>query len=143
MINVDGAVLFQVVNFLVLMLGLHFLLYKPIRKVLAERDSEIAASQQRTAAVDKEVQEKMALYESKLQLVKSKASEEKNGIIKKAREEESEIIEKSRLAAASELASIQKRVAREAEEARGFLREQAQSIATEICEKVLGRSLTR
>jgi F-type H+-transporting ATPase subunit b len=141
MISIDLALVFQFVNFLLLMLVLNIFLYKPIRKILAERDSEIIESQKRTAAVDKEVQEKMALYEMKLRQTKTAAYEEKTASIGKAREEESAIIEKARLEAAQSLATIQKQVARDAEEARGGLREQARSISLEICKKVLGRSL--
>jgi F-type H+-transporting ATPase subunit b len=141
MISIDLALVFQFVNFLLLMLVLNIFLYKPVRKILAERDSEIIESQKRTAAVDKEVQEKMALYEMKLRQTKTAAYEEKTAAIGKTREEESSIIEKARLEAAQSLATIQKQVARDAEQARGFLREQARSISLEICEKVLGRSL--
>jgi F-type H+-transporting ATPase subunit b len=141
MISIDLAFVFQFVNFLLLMLVLNFFLYKPVRKILAERDAEIIASKERTAAVDREVQEKMALYEMKLRQTKTAAYEEKTAAISKVREEESAIIEKARLEAAQSLATIQKQVARDAEEARGVLREQARSISLEICEKVLGRSL--
>lgn len=141
MISIDLAFVFQFVNFLLLMVILNVFLYKPVRKILAERDAEIVASRERTAAVDKDVQEKMALYETKLRQTKTVAYEEKASAIGKAREEEAAVIEKARLEAARTLATIQKQVAREAEEARGFLREQAQSISLEICSKVLGRSL--
>ncbi len=141
MISIDLALFFQFVNFLLLMLVLNIFLYKPLLKVLADRDSEITASREKTADVDREVQEKMELYELKLRQTKAAAYEEKTAAINKVREEESAIVGKARLEAAQTLAMIQKRVAAEAEEARGFLRGQAQSISREICEKVLGRSL--
>lgn len=141
MISIDLALVFQFVNFLLLMFVLNIFLYKPLLKVLSERDSEMIASREKTAAVDREVQEKMELYEVKLRQTKAAAYEEKTSAVNKAREEESAVIEKARLEAAQSLAVIQKQVAREAEEARGVLRGQAQSISLEICEKVLGRSL--
>ncbi len=141
MISIDLAFVFQFVNFLLLMVILNSFLYKPVRKILAERDAEIVASREKTAAVDREVEEKMALYEAKLRQTKTAAYEEKAVAIGKVREEESAVIEKARLDAAQTLATIQKQVAREAAEARGVLGEQARSISLEICEKVLGRSL--
>lgn len=141
MISIDIAFVFQVINFLLLMMILNVLLYKPVRKILAERESEIAAAKEKTAAVDSEVREKMALYEAKLREIKAKANEEKNSLIKKARDEESGIIEKARLEATDALVLIQNRVAGEAESARSYLKEQAQALSLEICEKVLGRSL--
>ncbi len=140
MISIDLALVFQFVNFLVLMLVLNVLLYKPVLKILAEREAEIADAREKTASVDKAVQEKVALYELKLRETKARAHEQKNKAIQSVREEESAIVEKARREAAGSVASIQKRVAREADEARKFLMEQAQTISREICEKVLGRS---
>jgi F-type H+-transporting ATPase subunit b len=141
MISIDIALVFQIVNFLVLMLILNIFLYKPVRKILGEREAEIATANEKTAAVDIEVQEKMALYEARLREVKIKASEEKNLAIKASREEEAEMVGKARLEATSSLVLIKARIAGEADSARIFLKEQAQSLSREICEKVLGRSL--
>ena len=141
MISIDIALVFQIVNFLILMLLLNIFLYKPIRKILAERDAEIATAKEKTTAVDREVQEKMALYEAKLRQVKVKANEEKGLAIKESRKVEADIISKARKEAAASLALIQNRIAGEAESARKTLKEQARSLSLEICEKVLGRSL--
>jgi len=141
MISIDIALVFQIVNFLILMLLLNIFLYKPVRKILAERDAEIAAAKEKTTAVDREVQEKMALYEAKLRQVKVKANEEKGLAIKESRKEEVDIISKARTEATASLALIQNRIAGEAESAGKTLKEQAQSLSLEICEKVLGRSL--
>ena len=75
MISIDLAFVFQFVNFLLLMFALNIFLYKPVLKVLSERDSEIIASREKTAAVDREVQEKMELYEVKLRQTKAAAYE--------------------------------------------------------------------
>jgi F-type H+-transporting ATPase subunit b len=140
-INIDIAFVFQLVNFLVLMLVLNFFLYKPIRKMLAERDAEVAGAKARAAEVDLEVQEKMALYEARLREVKVRAGEDRNLLKKEAVAEEAAILGKARQEATDSVAAIKGKVAREAADARGLLREQARSLSLEICEKVLGRSL--
>lgn len=141
MISIDLALLFQFINFLVLMLILNILLYKPIRRIFAEREAEILEATEKAAAVDKDVREKMAQYELKLHETKALAQEEKNRVILKAREEEAEILEKARKEASATVKSVQKQVARETDEARAALRGQIQALSGEIAEKVLGRSL--
>lgn len=141
MISIDLAFIVQFVNFLLLMLLLNFLLYKPVRKILTDRDAETAAARERTAAVDREVQEKMELYEMKLHQTKAGAQEEKTKVINEAREKEAALIESARSDAAATLSTIQGQVAAQAQDARKYLREQAEFISREICEKVLGRSL--
>jgi F-type H+-transporting ATPase subunit b len=123
------------------MLVLNFLLYKPVRTFLAERTSEIASGHEKAAEVDRDVQEKMALYETRLREAKIKASEER-GILKKAAlAEETSILDKARKEATDSVNALKGQVAKEAAEAREYLKEQTQSLSLEICEKVLGRRL--
>ena len=141
MINVDLAFVIQLINFLILILVLNILLYKPIRKVLAERQGRIAEAKSRAEAVDQDVQAKMAEYETRLREMKGGASEERGALIKEAQAEEATILEAARKEAAEALAAIRVRVAKETADARAVLQEQAKSLSVDICEKVLGRSL--
>ncbi len=141
MINLDLAFVIQLINFLILVLILNIFLYKPIRKVLADRNGELAAAKAKAEAVDKDVQEKMAEYESRLRAVKGEAGNERTTLIKEAQAEEAAVLEKARKEAADSLASIKERVAKEAADAKVLLQEQARALSLEICEKVLGRSL--
>ncbi|MCM2358524.1 MAG: ATP synthase F0 subunit B [Geobacteraceae bacterium] len=141
MINLDLAFVFQLVNFLVLVLILNVFLYKPIRKVLADRAEQISGAKAKAAEVDREVQEKVALYEARLREVKAKAGGERAAMIKEAQAEEASLVERARLEAADSLSAIKNRVAKEAADAKMLLREQARALSLEISEKVLGRSL--
>ena len=141
MINLDITFIFQIVNFLVLMLVLNILLYKPMRKLLAGRAAEIAGGHAKAAELDSDVQEKMAEYETRLHDAKTKASEER-GILKKAAlAEETTILDKARKEATDSVNALKGQVAKEAAQAREYLKEQTQSLSLEICEKVLGRRL--
>jgi F-type H+-transporting ATPase subunit b len=123
------------------MLALNILLYKPMRKILADRDAEIAGGHAKAVEVDRDVQEKMTRYETQLREAKIKASEER-GILKKAAlVEETVILDQARKEAGDSVNALKKRVAKEAADAREFLREQTRSLSLEICEKVLGRRL--
>jgi F-type H+-transporting ATPase subunit b len=140
-INLDITFIFQIVNFLVLMLVLNILLYKPMRKILADRAAEIAGGHEKAVEVDKDVQEKMARYETQLREAKTKASEER-GILKKAAlDEETVILDQARKVAGDSVSALKQRVAKEAADAREYLKEQTRSLSLEICEKVLGRRL--
>lgn len=141
MINVDLSFVIQLINFLILMLVLNVLLYKPIRKVLAERHGRIAEAKERSEAVEQDLQAKMAEYEARLKEMKSGASEERSILVKEAQAEEASILEAARKDATETLSAIRTRVAKEAADARVLLQEQAKALSVDICEKVLGRSL--
>lgn len=140
-INIDLAFLIQLVNFLVLIAVLNILLYKPIRKVLAERQGKINDARNRAESVELEVQTKMAEYEARLKEMKSGASDERGALIKEAQAEEATLLDAARREAADTLAAIKSRVAAESAAARTMLQEQAKLLSVDICEKVLGRSL--
>lgn len=141
MINLDIVLVIQAVNFLVLLFLLNIFLYKPIRKILADRDAEIVASKDKTLAVDQDVREKIAQYEQKLSEVKADATEKRNALLQAAREEEARLLEAARKDAAAKLAKIRESVEQEAAQAEAFLKAQADSLSNRICEKVLGRSM--
>ena len=139
-INLDISFVFQLVNFLLLMLILNFFLFKPIRKVLADRNEQTSSAKLKTASVDKEVEEKHALYEARMREIKARATDERSRLRKEAQVEEAALLEKARKDATDTLSAIKSKVAKETADARQLLKEQALSLSSEICEKVLGRS---
>ena len=141
MINLDMAFVFQLVNFLVLVVLLNVFLYKPIRKQLSDRNALISGAKEKSAAVDKEVQEKLASYEARMREIRAGAADERGALKKEAQLQEAAILEKARLDSGEKLAGIKALVAKEAEEARRLLKASAESLSADICEKVLGRSL--
>jgi F-type H+-transporting ATPase subunit b len=140
-IELNLAFFVQVVNFGILVLVLNIFLYKPIRKVLADRRQVVDGAREKAAAVDLEVQEKMALYEVRLRDAKAVATERRAESIKQAQAEETSVLEKARAEAAASLGTIRDRVAIEAADARILLKQQAELLSIDISEKILGRSL--
>jgi F-type H+-transporting ATPase subunit b len=140
-ISIDLSFVVQVINFLLLLLILNVFLYKPIRKVLADREAELTGAREKAAAVDSDVAEKMAQYEARLREMKGKGFEEREALKKEAQAEESRLLDAARTEASGTLSSIKQKVAAEAADARKALQEQAKGLSLEICEKVLGRSL--
>ena len=141
MIELNLAFVVQVVNFGILVLVLNIFLFKPIRKVLSERRQVIDGAREKSASVDLEVQEKMSLYEARLRDAKADASARRAESLKQAQSEEAIILEKARAEATVSLGTIRDRVAKEAADARVLLKQQAELLSGDICEKILGRGL--
>lgn len=141
MIELNLAFVVQLINFGILVLVLNIFLYKPIRKVLADRRQVIDSARDKAASVDLEVQEKMALYEARLRDAKAEAAGRRAEALKLAQAEEAVVLEKARKESSASLGAIREKVAKEAAEARALLVAQAELLSGEICEKILGRSL--
>lgn len=141
MIELNLSFVVQLINFGILVLVLNVFLFKPIRKVLADRRQVIDSAREKTVSVDAEVQSKMAQYEARLREAKTEAGTRRVEALKAAQAEEAVILEKARKQASDSLASIRDRVAKEAGEARELLKKQAEVLSGDICEKILGRNL--
>lgn len=141
MIELNLSFVIQLINFGILVLVLNVFLYKPIRKVLADRRQVIDSAREKTVSVDAEVQGKMTQYEARLHAAKVEAGARRAEALKVAQAEETAVLEKARKLASESLASIRERVAKEAGEARELLKKQAEVLSGDICEKILGRSL--
>ena len=141
MIELNYAFFVQLINFGILVLVLNVFLYKPIRKVLADRRQVIDSARDKAVSVDQIVQEKMALYEARLRDAKTEAAGRRAEALKQAQAEEAAVLEQARKEASATLGTIRDRVAKEAADARALLKQQAEILSGEICEKILGRSL--
>ena len=141
MIEINLAFFVQLFNFILLILVLNIFLYKPIRKILNERRQVIESAREKTVSVDLEVQEKMALYETRLRDVKAEAALIRGNALKQAQAEEAILLEAARNEANVSLGAIRERIAQESAEARKILVKQAESLSGDICEKILGRGL--
>ncbi|MDD2540101.1 MAG: ATP synthase F0 subunit B [Desulfuromonadaceae bacterium] len=141
MIELNLSFVIQLINFGILVYILNTFLYKPIRKVLADRRNVIESAREKTVSVDAEVQSKMTQYEARLHAAKAEAGARRAEALKLAQVEEAAVLEKARKQASDSLASIRQKVAKEAGEARELLKKQVEVLSDDICEKILGRSL--
>lgn len=141
MISIDWTILVQFVNFLVLMLILNVLLYRPLRKVMANRQEGIAAKHQKARDLEVSINEKMERYEKKLHEAKVDAGQAAAAIRKDAAKREATILGSAREEANRHLDLIKVQVNKQAEAARSGLKKETQNLAAAIAGKVLGRKV--
>jgi len=140
-IKLDWTLLLQFANFMVLLLVLNALLYKPLRAVLAARKATIDGDLAKARALDEEIQAQVAEYEAKLQEARQRGSQERMALRQAALAEEAKMLGAANEKASQRLQSLKEQVAGEAEAARQGLRSETEALARQVAGKVLGRSL--
>jgi len=140
-IKLDWTLLLQFANFMVLLLVLNALLYKPLRAVLAARKATIDGDLAKARALDEEIQAQVAEYEAKLQDARQRGSQERMALRQAALAEEAKMLGVANEKASQRLQSLKEQVAGEAEAARQTLRSETEALARQVAGKVLGRSL--
>lgn len=124
MLRLDINLVFTIINILILYFLLKFLLFKPVRKILAEREAEIRKSYADADKVSKDADELKAQYEKTLQSVdadkakalneaRSQANAEYDRILSEANAKSSQILSEASTRAAA--AATQQKQKAEAE----------------------------
>lgn len=141
MISVDWTLGLQFINFVILLIILNKLLYKPLKENMEKRRNTIDGSHARAKDLEADIEEKMQRYQQQLNEAKVLATEERNKLKKLAGEEEAKIVADAHGKANDRLQAIKGQVSDEASEAGKVLKAEAEQLAEQIATKILGRKL--
>lgn len=141
MIKLDWTLFLQFANFMILMVVLNALLFKPLRAALQARREAIESSKAKVHDIDEQVQAQIARYEAQLQEARLQGAQERATLRKAGQEEEARILGAANQTAAEKLQTIKEQIQGEAGTARQALRDETEDLAREIAGKVLGRAI--
>lgn len=142
-LNLNGwTFLFQVINLLVVMGVLYILLYKPLGKVLADREAKIEGSLQDAAAAKARAEQMLTEYQQQLQGARQEAQEILDRANRMAEETRAEIVTKAREEASRALEQARAEIEGEKSKALAAIRSEAANLAVLAAGKVLERTLT-
>ncbi|MCF8142790.1 MAG: ATP synthase F0 subunit B [Deltaproteobacteria bacterium] len=141
MLNIDGTLIFQIANFLILLFILNLILFKPIRKILSQREEEMNS---RRKTID-DYQGRAAQSEKDIEEGKIQARKEgytiRETLKSQGLEEEKGILQEAGAAVEQKLDVAKKEVEGKVAAARGALEDQIASFSNELAQKILGRSI--
>ena len=142
MIQINITLIVQIINFLVLLLVLNALLYKPVMAKIREREARIRNDREKAAELDGQVQEQEKRHQQELAIVRQTGAQEKNALTVEAKKKEAEILDKARAEAARIVEDMKASIRVEAEEVRKALTAEMTPLAQSISEKILGRPVS-
>jgi F-type H+-transporting ATPase subunit b len=141
MLNIDGTLILQIANFLVLLLILNMILFKPIRKILSQREEEMNS---RRKTIDN-YQGRVEQSEKDIEEGKVRARKEgyaaKETLKSQGLEEEKGILREAGAAVEQKLDGAKKEIEAKVSAAREALEGQIASFSEELAQKILGRSI--
>jgi F-type H+-transporting ATPase subunit b len=140
-IKLDWTLLLQFANFMILLVVLNVLLFKPLRAALAARKATIDGDLAWSRSLDEQVRAQVAEYEAKLQEARQRGSQERMALRQAAQGEEARLLGAANDSASQRLQTLKEQVAGEAAAARQGLRGETEALARQIAGKVLGRNV--
>ena len=141
MLNIDGTVILQIANFLVLLVVMNIILYKPIRGMLAKRDEEMASRQKMIDDCQGRVKGNEEAIESGMVSARKEGYQEKESLKVLGQEEEKGVLQEAGAAVERKLTAAKQEIEVKVAAARETLEREISDFSNELAEKILGRSV--
>lgn len=134
-------VLFQIVVLLLLWAILSKLLFKPFLALVEQREKRTEGLKAAAAALTAEAERLRADYESAIRQASEEGAAAKEQLLDEARRTREQLLNQSRAEAAERLTAVRQEIQREIQQGRAQALSEAEGIARQMAEKVLGRKI--
>ncbi len=141
MLNIDGTLFVQIVNFLVLLFLMNIILYKPIRGIIAKRDEEMNSRRNSVAEYRDKAEKDQKGIEQGLIAARKEGFLEKESFKSQGLEEEKGILREAGNSVEQKLDAAKKDLESKLVDVRKTLEGDIQMFSSELAEKILGRSV--
>lgn len=141
MLELNITILYQIVGFIVFLVILNRLFYRPILKVLDERAERIEGTIKKAADIDKGVEEGLASYKERIDEARQKGQEERLKIKSEALKRKEEILAGASAEASQEVASVRAKIRQDKSAALEGLKGETRAISKNIAERLLDRNV--
>ena len=138
----DWTLFVQIGNFILLILILNAILYKPIRQILIERKKKIQGYKEGIETLQRDASESEQSFQAKISEARQQGVQEKEALKQTGQEEEKRLIDEINQKAQAELEAVRAQIAKDAEDARRGLEKEIEAFSGTIAEKILGRAVS-
>lgn len=138
MIDLDITIVVQLINFLIAIVGINYLLVKPVRQQITARNELTAGYATDIEKFTAEASEKISGYESALYEARSRASVSRDAIKAEGVMKGQELVEQAQSEAQTFLQSSREQTAKEVKAAMDSLLSQVDVFASSAMKKILG-----
>lgn len=141
MISIDFSLVVQIALFLVLWSILRRVLFGPVGRLMAERERRTDGTHAEARSMMEEGRELQARYDAAIATARAEGEAVRSEIREEALKARNAVVSQGREAAARRIQEMREEVRRELEAARGVAAQDAETLARQMAEKVLGRKL--
>jgi F-type H+-transporting ATPase subunit b len=142
MININITLLVQMANFLILLFLLNLVLYRPIRRIIQQRNQIIDNFTTTISSMTKSAQDAMDTFAQKIREARGQGAANVQMLKDEAHEAEAKLIAEKHQEAQTRIGQVRKQLESEIQETRGKLQAQVQAFSLAVAEKILGRSIS-
>ncbi|VBB42412.1 ATP synthase B/B' CF(0) [uncultured Desulfatiglans sp.] len=140
MLSANHTLLIQIANFLILLFVLNLILYKPIRRIIAERRQRMGTLEQAVADLREHSRKSEAAIQQSVVQARKEGFAQKEKLKGDAHKEEVGILQEASSAVAQRMTEAKADLDARMEAVRKELEAQVAAFSKDLAEKVLGRA---
>lgn len=141
MVDINYTLLIQLGNFIVLLIALHIILFRPMLRIMEEREQGISSALGDARSAQERMQKLMEEYDTVLAEARQKATATYNEIYQTGLDEQRDMIAAERAKASELLDKGREDIVAAADAARMDLKKEAERISQDISSTLLGRAV--
>ncbi len=141
LIDIDLTVVIQFIIFLVLLILLTKLVFKPFLEIMRERSENIEGAREKATVLDSEADEKLSSYEEQVKSARKDAAEVRGKYRDEGEAKAKEILSGARAKTDAKISAAREKTEQSVKAAQSALKKQADEVAKSIASKLLGREV--
>ena len=141
MIQLNFTLFIQLINFLLLLVILNAILYKPILAKIREREARIKGDRDKAKELAEKIDVEEGRHQQQLATARQTAAQYKAALLAEAKKKEAHVLEAAKADAGRIVEDMKKAIQADAEEVRKTLQTQMTPLAQSIAQKLLGRAV--
>ncbi len=142
MIELDWTLFVQILNFLVLVFLLNMVLFRPIRKILQDRQARLNMFEEDISGLANNRQGVLGEVEEQLTAARREGLGLRENLRLEGSQAESSLLEQVKKEVDAEWTKVEAKIKKDVAKARDALKTQVQDFATALATKILGRTLS-
>jgi F-type H+-transporting ATPase subunit b len=140
MIDINSTFWVQLINFLIILFGLNYILYRPIRAIIKKRTDLMADQLNSIERFTAQAKSKLTSYESALDDARKQGKDIRGQYREQGYVEEKVLIESASSAASAKLGAAREEIAKNRQSALGALMGKVEQYAQMATERILRRA---
>ncbi|HOI96418.1 MAG TPA: ATP synthase F0 subunit B [Syntrophobacter fumaroxidans] len=141
MISINVTLIIQLVTFLIFVFLMNLVLYRPIRRIVAQRKQFVDDRQTGIDRLEADAQKSVQEFNARLLDARKEGRQKIQDLKAAAYEREKELLQQATEQAAGRMQTMRGKVQSDIGQAREQLMTQVRSFSVELAQKILGRSI--
>ncbi|MGO9019805.1 MAG: ATP synthase F0 subunit B [Syntrophobacteraceae bacterium] len=141
MIDINVSLFIQMANFLVFLFLMNLVLYRPIRRIVAQRKKLISERQEGIESLEAQAQASLLEYDRRLQDARRTGVQRIQELKAAGYEQEKELLRQSSEQTAAMVQQLREKIQKDIAVARKDLKQQVKSFSADLAQKILGRKI--